>query len=119
MTCGVDIVEIGRMEKLVCTRGQSLQRLFTEQEITYCRSRGKGQYASFAAIFAAKEAFWKACRTGFRKGAWTDVEVRHDELGAPSFVLHGACAVLLEKRGELSLSLAHDGQYAIAQVVWL
>ena len=55
----------------------------------------------------------------FFKWQTRDVEVRHDELGAPYLALHGGCAALLKERGDLSLSLAHDGTYAIAQVVWM
>ena len=118
MTCGIDIVEIARIKQLAARHGASLGRFYTEQELAYCHSRGKGTYASLAAIFAAKEAFWKACRTGFREGAWTDVEVGHDELGAPYFLIHGRLKEWTDCRGVPALSLAHDGAYAIAQVVW-
>ena len=32
---------------------------------------------------AAKEAFIKALGTGMRHGSWQDIEIGHDELGAP------------------------------------
>lgn len=117
MTCGIDIVEISRMERLVLRHGASLGRFFTTEEMAYCAGRGRGKYASFAAIYAAKEAYWKACRTGFRQGRWTDVEVAHDELGAPYFVFYGKQAETMKDREYPALSLAHDGAYAIAQVV--
>ena len=70
--------------------------------------------------FAAKEAFFKAMGSGFRGGLWRDVEVGHTEEGAPYLILHGYYA---EKAAEKSanipvLSISHDGDYAIAQVIW-
>ena len=118
MTCGIDIVEIKRIENWAVTRGNSLSRFYTEGELAYCESRGPGKYASLAGIFAAKEAFWKAVGTGFRQGKWQDVEVAHDDLGAPRFILHGPYGAVAELRSLPALSIAHDGAYAIAQVVW-
>ena len=51
---GVDIVEISRMEKSIKNE-RFLKKVFTEQEIEYCKS-----VQSFAGIFAAKEAYFKA-----------------------------------------------------------
>lgn len=119
MVCGIDIVQISRMEDLVTHHDRSLHRFFTEQEIAYCRSRGYHQYASFAGIFAAKEALLKALGTGFRQGKWVDIEVTHTDLGAPIFVLHGYYkeAVRDKAMQQPALSISHDGDYAIAQVV--
>lgn len=119
MNCGIDIIQIERIEQFVKGHEQSMSRFYTVQEQAYCQSRGAGKYESYAGIFAAKEAFWKALGTGFRKGKWTDVEVVHNELGAPSFRLHGLYAMALKERGSApALSIAHDGAYAIAQVIW-
>ena len=48
------------------------------------------------------------------------MEVGHTEEGAPYLILHGYYA---EKAAEKSanmpvLSISHDGDYAIAQVIW-
>lgn len=119
MRCGIDIVQISRIEDMACRHERSLGKFFTEAELAYCRCRQRQQYASLAGIFAAKEAFFKALGTGFRQGKWTDVEVSHTELGAPVFVLHGwykeAAAAI--SRELPALSISHDGAYAIAQVV--
>ena len=59
-----------------------------------------------------------ALGTGFRQGKWTDVEVCHDSLGAPYYQLHGYYAQAVGQDGQLpSLSIAHDGDYAIAFTV--
>lgn len=119
MRCGIDIVQISRIEDMARRHERSLGKFFTEAELAYCRRRQQQQYASLAGIFAAKEALFKALGTGFRQGKWTDVEVSHTELGAPVFVLHGwykeAAAAI--SRELPALSISHDGAYAIAQVV--
>jgi len=58
MDIGVDIVEIHRIAKQA-TNPRFLQRVFTPQEVAYCRSR-KNTAQHFAVRFAAKEAVWKA-----------------------------------------------------------
>jgi holo-[acyl-carrier protein] synthase len=57
---GVDIVEIARVQRLIAEHGErALQRLFTPNEVAYCR--GKSRPAQhFAARLAAKEAAFKA-----------------------------------------------------------
>jgi holo-[acyl-carrier protein] synthase len=120
MYAGVDIIQISRMEQLAARRGTSLERVFTQQELTYCQNRGSSRYSSLAAMFAAKEAFFKALGTGFRQGKWTDVEICHTDLGKPYFKLYGyyAAAAADHSKHEPALSISHDGEYAIAQVVW-
>lgn len=56
---------------------------------------------------------------GFRQGKWTDVEVVHDELGAPQYRLYGVYAEAVREKScqPPSLSIAHDGDYAVAFVV--
>lgn len=120
MFCGIDIVEIRRIEEMAVRHPASLTRFFTTEELAYCALRPKAKYASMAGIFAAKEAFFKALGTGFRKGKWVDVEILHTELGAPYFHLTGEYAVAAAEWSavEPALSISHDGAYAIAQVVW-
>lgn len=115
---GCDIIEIQRIEKAVA-RDAFVQKVFSAQETAYCRSRGKQQYASFAARFAAKEAVLKALGTGFRGGSLTDIEVCNDELGKPVIVLSGFYGALAEKKGvkNCQLSLSHCNETAVAYVV--
>lgn len=120
MYCGTDIVQVSRIQALAERHAASLPRFFTDQELAYCRKKdGTYRYESLAAIFAAKEALFKALGTGFRKGTWKDVEVCHDELGAPFFRFTGYYQAAVAKRAVQtpSLSLAHDGGYALAFVL--
>jgi holo-[acyl-carrier protein] synthase len=114
---GTDIVDIDHFERVVGrSRPGFLRRLFTEQEITYCE-RFKDRMASYAAVFAGKEAFLKALRTGLAPGMrWTDVEVLHERSGAPTIVARRRCAELLGSH-QVHVSLTHSVRAAHAIVV--
>ncbi|MCZ7555558.1 MAG: holo-ACP synthase [Bacteroidia bacterium] len=114
---GVDIEEIVRFEGLLGDWGGRFEKkVFTEDEIAYCR--GKLIPAQhFAARFAAKEAFSKAIGTGWRgQFSWKDVEVCNDDNGKPSFRLHNSLA---DQFGQFNihLSLSHSTAYVTAMVV--
>jgi len=114
---GTDVVDIDHFERVVeGSRPGFLRHLFTEQETSYCE-RFKDRMASYAAVFAAKEAFLKALRTGLGPGMrWTDVEVLHERSGAPTIVARRSCADLLGKR-RAHVSLSHSVRSAHAIVV--
>jgi holo-[acyl-carrier protein] synthase len=115
-TTGVDIVEIPRVGQVLERYGQRfLDRVFTPQEIAYCR----GRPPNLAARFAAKEATMKALGTGTRGVGWKEVEVVRRESGAPAVKLHGRAERRAQRLGvrEVALSLSHSREYAIAFVV--
>ena len=118
---GVDAVPVARMARLVTRYPAAEERLFTERELEYCRSR-RLPHEHMAACFAAKEAVLKALGTGLGPGMrWRDVEVRHDPSGRPAVALAGAVAAWAERAGigDLDVSLTHTADLAIAQVVGL
>ena len=114
---GTDVVDLDHFERVVTgSRPGFIRRLFTETEIGYCE-RFHDRMASYAAIFAAKEAFLKALRVGLAPGiAWRDVEVRHAPSGAPSIVARRRCAELLGS-GRAHATLSHSRTTAHAVVV--
>jgi len=111
---GNDIIEIGRVRKAVAKKFFK-DKVFTEIEQKYCESRGKNSAASYAARFAAKEAFFKALGTGIILPL-TDVEIINDEHGAPKINLRGRATTLAEEKGvgKISLSLSHAHDFATA-----
>ena len=116
LTTGVDIIEIPRIARVLEQYGQRfLRRIFTPGEIEYCRERPP----NLAARFASKEATMKALGTGVRGVAWKDIEVVRAPSGAPSIVLHGRAKARAERLGvhEISLSISHSREYAVAFVV--
>ena len=116
LSTGVDIIEIPRIKKTLDRYGERfLKRIFTPDEIAYCRGRSP----NLAGRFAAKEATMKALGTGVRGGGWMDIEVIRAESGAPSVKLHGRAKARAEmlKVSELSLSISHSREFAVAFVV--
>ena len=117
---GVDLVNIPRMRDVIDRwQDRFLQRVFTEQEIAYCRAR-RDPVPHFAARFAAKEAALKALGTGLRLGvSWRELEVRREGGQAPTLVLTGRSRELGLARGgnRVLLTLSHEREYALAQAM--
>lgn len=117
---GVDLVSIERMRQTIGRwQDRFLRRVFTEQEIAYCRAR-RDPIPHFAARFAAKEAGLKALGTGLSLGVtWRELEVRRERGEAPRLVLSGRSRELGRARGgtRMLLALTHEGGYALAQAM--
>jgi len=117
---GIDLVRVQRIEEALERWGERFQRkVFTAGEIQYCLQK-KNPSPSFAARFAAKEAFVKALGSGIRRGVhWKDVEVERGPLGKPVLKLSGLALGICQKQkveGFL-LSLTHEGDYSTAMVI--
>ena len=122
---GIDIVEVSRIERSLSRHGDAfINKCFTEGETAYCDPLPQGRRTeSFSARFAAKEAFGKAIGTGIMSEgiALTDVEIVREENGSPRLVLHGKALEAAEQIGviSMSVSLSHDGAYAVASCTLL
>jgi holo-[acyl-carrier protein] synthase len=113
---GVDIVEIGRVERLARRYGERFRaRVYTAREWVDC----DGRAPSLAARFAAKEATIKAL--GSRMPALHEIEVVGGLGRPPRIRLFGRAAELARKQGvrELAVSLSHAQEHAVAMVVLL
>lgn len=115
---GVDICAVHRMKEWL-DKPTYLMRLFTEREIAYIKAKGAVAAQSCAALFAAKEAFFKALGFGIGKLDFTDVEIRHSPLGAPFIVLSDNAKRKLSdvSIANIHLSVSHEGDMAVAMVV--
>jgi holo-[acyl-carrier protein] synthase len=117
---GIDLVPIPRMRQVLERWNERfLARVFTEDEIAYCRRR-KDPVPHFAVRFAAKEAGLKALGTGLRLGvSWRELEVRRERGAAPRLVLSGRSKEIGLQRGgrRMLLALTHEGDYALAQAM--
>ena len=117
---GIDVVSISRFRQTVERQGDSfLQKIFSKQERSYCKKK-QDPIPHYAVRFGAKEAYSKALGLGLgRVGEVQELAVVHDALGAPALELCGrAKKVFTDKGGEkIFLSLAHDGDSAIASVI--
>lgn len=118
---GLDATEIDRIADAIERYGDRfVQRVFTGQEIAYCRSK-RDFASSFAARFAAKEAAMKALGTGHARGVfWTGIEVFRKG-GPPQLRFHEGAAARFAALGATSalLTLTHSKNLAIAHVLLL
>jgi len=114
---GVDVVDVQRLKHVMDEQGSFfLNKVFTDAEIMYCRSKKK-PHQHFAARFAAKEAMAKAMKTGW-SGAfrWKDVEVINEPSGAPKLLLYREVSEALAD-SHLHLSMSHTENTVVAFVV--
>jgi holo-[acyl-carrier protein] synthase len=120
VSIGIDIVEVYRISETIQRTPRFVERVFTLRERAYCDAKGAASAQSYAARFAAKEAFLKALKTGWRgKITWQDMEILNDAQGVPDFEITGEARVLLENLGadKIHLSISHTTDHAVAQVV--
>jgi holo-[acyl-carrier protein] synthase len=120
VSIGIDIVEVYRIRETLARTPRFAERVFTEKERVYCETKGAAAAQSYAARFAAKEAFLKALKTGWRgKITWHDMEILNDAQGVPTLEIRGEARVLLENLGatKIHLSLSHTTDHAVAEVI--
>lgn len=113
---GIDIVAIERIEKLVKKHNDKfLQRTFTEKEIEYCKSKSHPAQ-HYAGRFAAKEALMKALGKPL---TFKEIEIQNPFSSPPKIELTGKAKEMTEQLDSptIFLSISHDHEYAIAQVV--
>ena len=120
ITTGTDIIEIERIKDSIEKLGDKfINKVYTEEEIKYCESKGKQKYQHYAARFAVKEAAFKAISEQFEDKysvCWKDFETVNDKNGRPSINILGIKTKQIEN---IDVSISHCKQYATANVVIL
>jgi holo-[acyl-carrier protein] synthase len=96
-----------------------LERVYTRREVEDCRGAQGVDAERLAARFAAKEATLKVLRPREEGIPWNAIEVRRDPSGWVGLELSGPAAALAAQQGvtDLSLSIAHEGDFATAVVI--
>ncbi|MCK5853963.1 MAG: holo-ACP synthase [Sulfurovaceae bacterium] len=113
MKIGTDIVVISRIEKSIQKFGDKfLDRFLSKEE----QERAK-RVESIAGYWAAKESIAKALGCGIgAELCFHDIQIYKDKKGAPHFTLSKK-AQAIHNISSSSLSIAHDGGFAIAIAV--
>ncbi len=114
---GIELVDRARFESLLDRYGDRLrERLFTEDEREYA-ARKKRDGESLAVRFAAKLAARRALRANSLR--WRDIEVVRGREGPPTLRLAGGAERAARRAGvsTIALTLSHDAQWCIGQVV--
>ena len=122
---GSDLCNIERIGNSLARYGERFEhRVFTDIEIAKARRRPYTIAGTYAKRFAAKEAFSKAVRTGFKRGVFMkDIGVVNSPSGAPTLALTGGAALRLEEmtpkghEARIHLTLTDDHPWAQAFVI--
>jgi holo-[acyl-carrier protein] synthase len=111
---GVDLVDVERVRRILERHDTFAERVFTSEEIAYCRRQASPEEA-YAARWAAREACRKALG-GIRGMRWRDVRVDRAPTGAPSLVLQGSSLARAEALGvsRVMLAMTHERRMAAA-----
>jgi holo-[acyl-carrier protein] synthase len=114
MQIGTDIIQIRRIEEAIDRHGERFcKRFLGSREIQTLRKRPE----SLAGYWAAKEAISKALGCGIgRELSFHDIVLFMDHRGAPHFALSQRAQTRFAIRSR-SLSISHDGGFAIAVAV--
>jgi holo-[acyl-carrier protein] synthase len=118
--CGIDLVKIERIEKIIKKWGDNfIFRVFTSVEREYCEKKKGTKFQSYAGKFAAKEALLKALGLGLREANWKEIEIKNDKLGQPVIDTSGKLKKIASTKGvsKYFISISHTKEYAIAQVI--
>ncbi|MCF6243849.1 MAG: holo-ACP synthase [Sulfurovum sp.] len=112
MHIGTDIIQINRIKKIDDKYNLHFKKKFlSDDEITLIK-----KIETLAGFWAAKEAISKALGCGIGSElSFHDIHLSKSDKGAPSFVLSVA-AQNKHKIKSASLSISHDGGFAIAVV---
>ncbi|MBQ4432445.1 MAG: holo-ACP synthase [Synergistaceae bacterium] len=111
---GIDLCGVERMKKALQSE-HFKERIFSPEEISYCESKGRKRFESYAAGFAAREAFCKASgKTLSAVMFGGNFTLTRNNDGVPSVKLSGNLAM---PGAKIFVSLTHEGGFACAVVV--
>jgi holo-[acyl-carrier protein] synthase len=111
---GVDVLEIGRLERAIERHPRLRERIFRPAELAIADGHRRPA-ARLATRFCAKEATLKTL--GLSAMRMRDVEVVGGGSTVPTLLLHGAAAERARAADlELAVSLSHERDVAVAVV---
>ncbi len=114
---GADLIEVERVRGVLERQGpRFLDRVFTDEERTYCSGMAH-PHKHYAARFAAKEAVSKCFTTGIgAELGWRSVSVYHGARNEPLIRLDDKGRALLAQVGatHVMITLSHTETHAMA-----
>ena len=116
---GIDLIEVERVAVKISKEAGFRELVFSTKEIAYCEKK-TNKFEHYAARFAAKEAFFKAIGTGWRKDtAFNEIEITNNTDGKPEIFFLGKTAATIAELtlGKIFVSLSHVKTMAVAMVI--
>ncbi len=117
---GTDLIETRRIRSAIEKTPSFAEKIYTREEQRYCEAQKAGKYQSYAARYAAKEAFFKALGTGYRYGmAFKEIEVINNDLGKPEIKVSGVAGTFVAEQHitKIHITLSHTKETAVAFVI--
>ena len=113
ISIGTDIVKVSRIKDLLTTKEEKfLNKIFTEEEISYCKANSKPEI-HFSGKYAAKEAVKKALLSNelISQISLKDIKILNKDNKAPYVVIDNIMDL------NCNVSISHEEEYAIAFVL--
>ena len=110
ISIGTDIVKVSRIKNLLTTKEENfLNKVFTEEEISYCNSHSKPEI-HFSGKYAAKEAVKKALLSNdlIEHISLKDIKILNRDNKVPYVVIEHIMDL------NYNVSISHEEEYAIA-----
>jgi holo-[acyl-carrier protein] synthase len=115
---GIDLTEVPDMETRLARR--TILRVFTEEEQARADRRPQHRSQTYAAHWAAKEAFTKAIGTGIPQG-WhrhlAEIEIVYEPSGKPGYRIGPFFQDKFPKGASIHLTMSHLGSVACAVAI--
>lgn len=119
---GIDIVKNQRIKKLIERSPKALEDIFSKKEIEHCMKK-KFFEQSLGARFAVKEAILKATDSHIFEFKLSDIETINSTTGKPKINLY--CdkldlkikKILNKDNYTINISMSHEKEYSVAQVI--
>ena len=117
---GTQVMECARVRQLIDDHADVfLKQVYTDREVRHCNGK-KQTTEHYTAIWAAKEAVFRALGTTWKRGmSWTDVEIVHDNGNPPHAIVSGSTRELMAARGvnHILLTMAFCRTFATATAI--
>jgi holo-[acyl-carrier protein] synthase len=110
ISIGTDIVKVSRIKDLLTTKEEKfLNKVFTEEEISYCNSHSNPEI-HFSGKYAAKEAVKKALLSNdlIEQISLKNIKILNRDNKAPYVVIEHIMGL------NYNVSISHEEEYAIA-----
>jgi holo-[acyl-carrier protein] synthase len=112
---GIDILDLERFNKAITRHPGLIEKLFTQDEITYCQSC-PNPIRRFGARFALKEAVMKSLSLSMFELKFKNIESAKSTSGAPSVTIAPNYSIkgIRFPDLEFKVSMSHEKNTAIA-----
>ena len=110
ISIGTDIVKVSRIKDLLITKEEKfLNKIFTEEEISYCKAHSKPE-VHFSGKYAAKEAVKKALLSNdlIEQISLKNIKILNRDNKAPYVIIDNLMDL------NYNVSISHEEEYAIA-----